>query len=176
MSDMENKQSPMKGKRMSESTPAVKPDTGATVKTEPVNELEAARADAEKWRALSRKHEAQAKENADAAARLAQIEESTKSETQKAADRAAKAEARVAELEAAAQVAEWKFQVATATGIPATVLHGDSLEAITAHAQAITALTGVKPAAVPNEGKLTTPNTTQGGDKATFAKVLFSSQ
>lgn len=41
-----------------------------------------------KWKAMSRKHEADAKTNRDAAKRLAEIEEANKTETQKAADKA----------------------------------------------------------------------------------------
>lgn len=42
-----------------------------------------------KWKAMSRKHEADAKTNRDAAKRLAEIEEATKTEAQKVADKAA---------------------------------------------------------------------------------------
>jgi outer membrane biosynthesis protein TonB len=50
-------------------------------------------AEAEKWKALSRKHEDTAKANADKAKRLDELEESQKTELQKAADAAAKAQA-----------------------------------------------------------------------------------
>ena len=50
-------------------------------------------AEVEKWKALSKKNEARAKENAAAAVRLAELEEAGKTESQKAADRVAKAEA-----------------------------------------------------------------------------------
>jgi hypothetical protein len=43
------------------------------------------KADAEKWKALSRKHEANAKSNADAAKKLADIEDAQKSETERLA-------------------------------------------------------------------------------------------
>jgi len=46
------------------------------------------KADADKWKAMSRKHEAQAKLNAGAAEKLAEIEEANKTEAQKAADKA----------------------------------------------------------------------------------------
>lgn len=45
-----------------------------------------------KWKAMARKHEKQAKDNAAAAKRLADLEEAGKSEQQKAADKAAQAE------------------------------------------------------------------------------------
>lgn len=71
-------------------TPEDKPDKG--------DDKDAA-AEAAKWKALARKHEAKAKENADAAARLAKIEEEQKTAEQKAADKAAEAEKRAAEAE-----------------------------------------------------------------------------
>lgn len=53
-------------------------------------------AEVEKWKALSKKNEARAKENSAAAKRLAELEEAGKTEAQKAADRITKAEAEVA--------------------------------------------------------------------------------
>ncbi len=50
------------------------------------------KAEAEKWKAHSRKHEGQAKANADAARRLKEIEDANKTETQKLADEKAAAE------------------------------------------------------------------------------------
>lgn len=57
-------------------------------------------AEVEKWKGLSKKNEARAKENSAAAKRLAEIEEAGKTEAQKAADRIAKAEAEVAAVPA----------------------------------------------------------------------------
>lgn len=58
------------------------PDTG----DEPEGDTPDPAAEAEKWKALARKHESQAKKNADAARRLAEIEESQKTEQQKLAE------------------------------------------------------------------------------------------
>jgi len=57
-------------------------------------------AEVDKWKALSKKNEARAKENSAAAKRLAEIEEAGKTEAQKAADRIAQAEAEVASVPA----------------------------------------------------------------------------
>lgn len=54
--------------------PPAKPDAGST------------QAEIDKWKAQSRKHEARARENADAAARLKQIEDAAKSDTQRLTD------------------------------------------------------------------------------------------
>lgn len=63
-------------------------------------------AEVEKWKALARKHEANAKANADKAKKLDELDEADKTESQKAADRAAEAEKRAAEAEARALRAE----------------------------------------------------------------------
>lgn len=55
-------------------------------------------AEAEKWKALARKHEVDARAGKSAAAKLAEIEEAQKTEAQKAADKAAAAEAEVASV------------------------------------------------------------------------------
>lgn len=65
--------------------------------TSPGKDLEA---ELEKWKALARKNEAQAKANADAAKKLAALEEADKTESQKAADKAAGAEQRATTAEA----------------------------------------------------------------------------
>lgn len=57
--------------------------------------------EAEKWKALARKHEGQAKANATAAQELATIKEADKTEAQKAADKAAEAEQRASSAEMA---------------------------------------------------------------------------
>lgn len=56
-------------------------------------------AEAEKWKALARKHEANAKANAAAAKELAELKEADKTEVQKAADKAADAEKRAQDAE-----------------------------------------------------------------------------
>ncbi len=84
------------------------PDTGQV--EDPATELA-------KWKALAQKNEARAKANAEAAAKLAAIEESQKTEQQKLADRLAAAEKRAADAELAALRAD----VASAKGIPAAL-------------------------------------------------------
>ena len=113
---------------MSDTTEAVEADATATEAT-----TEAA-ATATDWKAEARKWEQRAKENSGAAARLTEIEEASKSETQKLADRAAAAEAKAAAYEAREQIAGWKAEVAEATGVPAALLAGSTKEEIEAHA------------------------------------------
>jgi hypothetical protein len=73
------------------------PDTGTAA-----DEARDPVAEAEKWKGLARKHEAQAKANADAAQRLAEIEEAGKTEAQRLADQASQAESRATQAESTA--------------------------------------------------------------------------
>ncbi|MFC9769465.1 hypothetical protein [Rhodococcus jostii] len=105
------------------------------------------------------KYRTEAKANADAAKRLAEIEEANKSEADKAAERLAAAEQRARELEAKAVRAE----IAGDVGIPAEILSGpadQSTESLQGFAEKVIAwrdqsappppATGVH---VPTEGK-----------------------
>lgn len=98
-------------------------------------------AEAEKWKSFSRKHEEQAKANAEKAKRLDELEESQKTELQKAADRAAAAEAKAAEIEVRAMRAE----VAAAKGVPASLLSGSTVEELETSADALLAFRGAHP-------------------------------
>lgn len=117
------------------------------------------------WKAEARKWEARSKENAEAAKRLAEIEESAKTEAQKQAERMAELEAKVKEYETREQIAAWKAEVAEASGVPAVALAGSTKEEIEAHAATLKPLIGQAtpttdppPAVVPTVGK--TPSTT----------------
>lgn len=72
------------------------------------------KAEAEKWRAMSRKHEGQAKGNADAAKRLQELEDKDKTELERltAAQQAADQRAAAAEAKAL------RFEVALAKQVP----------------------------------------------------------
>jgi len=74
-------------------------------------------AEVAKWKAMARKHEAQAKANAEAAARLKELENAGKSETEKlqAALAEAQANARASTIKAL------KLQVAAEKGLPANL-------------------------------------------------------
>lgn len=89
--------------------------------------------DVAKWKALARKHEAQAKANAAAAKRLAEIEDANKSEAERAAQRVQDAEKRAQQAELKAL----RLQVAAEKGLTvrqASRLTGDTLEALQADA------------------------------------------
>ncbi len=92
------------------------------------------------WKARSREWEKRAKANADAADRLAQMEEAQKTEAQRSADRAAKAEQELT----AARTDALRFRVATKYGISdedaETFLTGGDEEAIVRQAERLAAL------------------------------------
>lgn len=67
------------------------------------------------------------------ASKLTEIEEATKSELQKALDRAAEAEKRVAAFEQREQVAKWASEIVKGSSIPASVLRGTTREELEAH-------------------------------------------
>lgn len=94
------------------------------------------KAEAEKYKALSRKHEARAKENYEKAKRLDELEEANKTETQRLADKATEAEKRAAAAEAKAT----KYEVAAELGIQPKhmkYLHGATKEEIEESAKGI---------------------------------------
>lgn len=138
-------------------TETQEPAAQAAPNAEPTAEVDHA-AEAEKWKALSRKHEAQAKANAEAARRLAEIEEANKTEEQKRADREAalteQNQALAAEL--ARTRAAVKFglnddDLAALEGVPA-----DKVEAVAARIAARTPVTPPAPSS-DGQGKVGTP-------------------
>ena len=97
-------------------------------------------AEARKWKDLSRKNEARAKDNAEKARLYDESQEKGKSELQKALDAAQKAEARAAALEA--QVLRAK--VAAAKGVDADLLAGSTQEELEESADKLLAWRGDK--------------------------------
>lgn len=74
------------------------------------------------------------------AAQFDELEEAKKTELEKVQAKLAKAEAKVADFEHAAQLATWKAQVAEETGVPASILAGSTLEELKAHAELLSPL------------------------------------
>lgn len=121
-------------------TPPATADAGDDAATEEVvadHEKEAA-----KWKALSRKHESQAKANAEAAKRLKELEDANKSDLDKLTERATSAEQKAA----AAELKALRFEVAAEKGVPTNLMRfltGDSREDLEAAADELMA--AVKP-------------------------------
>lgn len=117
--------------------------------------------------------EQRAKDNSKAAEELQQFKDSQLSEAEKAAKRIKELEAANAAYEAEKQRNEWKAQVSKETGVPASLLHGGTLEAMTANAKAIDQYAHPKPKGMPNQGK-TPDGKAAGADERAWADDLFS--
>ena len=117
--------------------------------------------------------EQRAKDNSKAAEELHQFKDSPLSEAEQAAKRIKELEAANAAYEAERQQNEWKAQVSKETGVPASLLHGDTLEAMTANAKAIDQYAHPKPKGMPHQGK-TPDGKAAGADERAWADDLFS--
>jgi hypothetical protein len=118
-----------------------KPTGDPAPKTDPPAKPDTGNAEVEKWKALSRKHEAQAKDNAGAAARLKEIEDAAKSETQRLTDdltghktRADQAEGALRKLQVALDKAPDGMPLKRVRALAAR-LHGDTVEDLEADAE-----------------------------------------
>lgn len=130
------------------------------------------------WKAESRKWETRAKENLtaakaneDAAKRLAEIEEASKSEAERAAERLAAAEKRAADLEAKATRAE----VAADKGVPANLLTGSTREELEAAADALIEFRGTQSQKKPVPNTWDRPESGSSTDSE-FVSQLFGSR
>lgn len=106
-------------------------------------------AEAEKWKALARKHEATAKANAEKAQQFDALSEASKTDAQRLEERASKAEQQLTPL----QAENARLKVALAKGLPADLadrLKGDTPEEIAADADALLALVGTAQQQVPD--------------------------
>ncbi|TPF95333.1 helicase [Bifidobacterium sp. UTCIF-39] len=101
--------------------------------------------------AHSREWEKRAKANKAAADELEQLKESQMSEAQKAEARTARLQKELDMLKAEKQSNEWRAQVAEESGLPASLIVGDSLESMQTHAKAISDYIAekTKPAGIP---------------------------
>lgn len=117
--------------------------------------------------------EQRAKDNSKAAEELQQFKDSQLSEAEKAAKRIKELEAANAAYEAERQQNEWRAQVSKETGVPASLLHGDTLEAMSANAKAIDQYAHPKPKGMPHQGK-TPDGKAAGADERAWADDLFS--
>lgn len=141
---------------MSEPIPTTAPDAPeAQVEAPAALDAEPKTFDADyvaKLRHEAAKYRTESKANADAAKRLAEIEEAQKTETQKLADRLAAAEKKAQD----AEVKALRSDVAQAKGVPAGLLTGSTEEELNASADMLLAFRGEAPktpAAPPADGQ-----------------------
>jgi len=108
-------------------------------------QLAAAIAETEKWKALSRKNEGRAEENADKAKRFDDLEEHNRTELEKITARAEAAEKIIADQNAATDRDKLRDEIAKEKKfeerkVPATALRGSTREELEAHADELLAL------------------------------------
>ncbi|WP_336642059.1 hypothetical protein [Microbacterium sp. USHLN272] len=108
-------------------------------------QLADAQAEAEKWKALSRKNEERANSNADKAKRFDELEDANRTELEREKARADAAEKIIADQKAKDDAASLRDEIAKAKGfeerkVPASALRGSTREELEAHADEILAL------------------------------------
>jgi len=130
---------------------------GETTETDLAAQLEAALAEAEKWKALSRKNEERAASNAEKAQKFDELEEANRTELEKLQARAEAAEKKLADIDAKAEAEKLRSDVAKekfkGRDIPATALRGTTREELEAHADEILALLPEVPVAPSADGQ-----------------------
>ena len=99
------------------------------------------------WKAEARKWEQRAKEYKPGHDKAAELEAAALTDAQRLTARADAAEAKVTAFEAREQIATWKAEVSTETGVPAAALSGSTLEDLQAHAAIL------KPLITPTDGR-----------------------
>lgn len=128
--------------------------------------------EARKWEQRAKENLTAAKANEDAAKRLAEYEESQKTEAQKLQEERDKATAELAS-ERAARI---RAEVAATKGIPANLLSGSTQEELEASADALIAFKGdaAKGPVIPGQGRA--PETTTAQDPASVFSDFLSNQ
>ena len=102
------------------------------------------------WKAMARKWERLAKENADKAKSFDELQEASKTELEKAQEAKAKAERDLSEYRAKAEREALRSKVAKRTGLPASLVFGADEEEMEANAKAVAAF--AKPKSAPSTG------------------------
>jgi hypothetical protein len=129
--------------------PVVEVAPAETVDTPTPTDAPDPAAEAEKWKALARKNEQRAKENADKAKRFDEFEEAQKTEQQKLVERAERAEQALV----AAEAARLRASIAAKHGVPEALLNGSTEEALEQAATALLAFKGPQPTAPSPDGQ-----------------------
>lgn len=106
------------------------------------------KAEAEKWKALSRKNEDQARANAEKAKQFDSLEEANKTELQKAQDALTVANEKASQAELRAI----RASISAKTGVPEDLLHGTTQEDLDLSAQAAIAWRGTQTPAASRVG------------------------
>lgn len=135
---------------MTDTTETVEEVTPAeTVATDAPAETPDLSAEAEKWKAIARKNEQRAKENADKAKRFDEFEEAQKTEQQRLVERAERAEQALA----AAEVGRLRASIAAKHGVPEALLFGSTEEQLEEAAATLLAFKGTPPSTPSSDGQ-----------------------
>ena len=103
------------------------------------------------WKAMARKWERLAKSNSKKAKSYDELQEQSKTELQRAQEKAKRAEDELAELKAKAELAETRAKVAKESGVPAELIFGADEGEMEANAKALAAWG--KPSSAPRTRK-----------------------
>ena len=153
---------------MTDTTETVEEVTPAeTVETDAPADTPDLSAEAEKWKALARKNEQRAKENAEKAKRFDEFEEAQKTEQQKLVERAERAEQALA----AAEVGRLRASIAAKHGVPEALLSGSTEEALEEAATALVAFKGTPPSAPSSDGQGKQGDAISGSKQAQITSV-----
>ena len=153
---------------MTDTTETVEEVTPAeTVETDTTTDTPDHAAEAEKWKALARKNELRAKENADKAKRFDEFEDAQKTEQQKLIERAERAEQALA----AAEAGRIRASIAAKHGVPEALLTGSTEEALEEAATALLAFKGVQPSAPSSDGQGKQGNPISGDAKTQITSL-----
>ena len=91
------------------------------------------------WKAMARKWERLAKSNSEKATAYDELQEQSKSELQRAQEKAKRVEDELAELKAKAELAETRARMAKESGVPAELIFGADEGEMAASAKALAA-------------------------------------
>lgn len=130
----------------------------------------------DKLRKEAAKYRTEAKQNAAAAKRLSEIEESQKTELQKWQERAESAEGAISALQAAQTIRDAKEEISQRFGVPANALRGSDVEELEEHAATLKALLPepTKAGQVRSEGRTVSAG---NNDPATqFANIITNAR
>lgn len=130
----------------------------------------------EKLRKENAKYRTEAKQNAAAAKRLTEIEESQKTELQKWQERAESAEGAIGALQAAQEIRDAKDTLSKQYGVPVEALRGSDADELEEHAKLLKTLLPEprKPGSVPGEGR--TVGAGNNDPAQQFANIITSAR
>lgn len=116
------------------------PDGEKPAETGSATPPEAPAQDATDWKSEARKWEDRAKQNKEAADRLAEIEEANKSEAQKQAEALEKTQSELKGYQQREQVQKWANSITEDSHIPASALRGSTEEELREHHEQLKSL------------------------------------